>query len=238
VVNRRSLLREWRARLDEHQRCLAKTGRWQWISRAYVRVLTYLLSQYGNETELDAELPQSRMPLYIAKGVDAGKPAKSSAAIRAVLEDLHDANTAAAAAGPLVEGRAAVDRVTVASYDNPKVAIAAFRRLRAVAIHCWVDRRWRNTRLIVRVEDLERARHQVVGFAERVNQRNNHYGPTFGDVTWIVIYGSIGAAASTLLAWLIVPDVFLGIALVLAPIGALAGCAFGWLLATLANDNR
>lgn len=107
MISHRQLVHEWHARLGDYRRQLAdRRSRWPWIARAYVRVLTFLLRQYGSETDsldlslagsralppLDAGLPQSRMPLVVATDVKDGKPAKRAATIRAVLENLHEAN--------------------------------------------------------------------------------------------------------------------------------------------------
>ena len=91
---REELLAEWRRRLNE----LARAPRSS-VTRIYARVLRYLLRRYSRPEEAGGwQEPPAAEPagLVVWSGIDLkrrrGKPPKSAAAIRAVLDKTHEAN--------------------------------------------------------------------------------------------------------------------------------------------------
>jgi hypothetical protein len=95
---------EWRLRLVRLKRLLAQRGnRYSWLWSIHAKVLTYLVSRYETETAQARTLPSAKkeplgspsaakpmkVPATVSLSTSTGKPPKSHALIRALLEDIH-----------------------------------------------------------------------------------------------------------------------------------------------------
>jgi hypothetical protein len=110
----RQLVDGWRTRLAEWQRRLDEGRPRPWVARAYVRILSYLLAQYGRQSEADAppdaatsESPSTNQRSVIVLREDAfdhsGKPPRTDWQIRSVLVSVQVA-VPPIGPGPYIDG--------------------------------------------------------------------------------------------------------------------------------------
>lgn len=165
----------WQQRLDEGQPR-------PWLARAYVRVLRYLLAQYG--TVPDSAAPQvesggsksandretvepSTNPVHLAVAALSGKPPRTGDEIRSVLQAVRN-HVPRAVPGPLVDGLSPDDQILVAEFYSLSEVERLVGMLEAENIG-WQSKRFRR---IVQVSvcraDLDRAKPIVARHAINV----------------------------------------------------------------------
>jgi hypothetical protein len=99
----RACWRDWRARLARLNALLGRRAMSaDWLLRIRARVLAYLVSRYepaawedaidGPRIPPEPESPETAQPTIVPRVV-AGRPPKSGALIRALLEDIHRLNS-------------------------------------------------------------------------------------------------------------------------------------------------
>lgn len=166
------LVEQWRVRLAAWQQRLNEGRPRPWLARAYVRVLKFLLAQYGAggdwsepartnlaEHVADAEAPRDRsaMRFEAVSPQLSGKPPRSAGDIRSVLEVVKT-KVPQAEQGPLAGGLHSDDPIVVAAYYHPGVAAQLKEQLKAAGIESRSKRFRRQTQVSVRAADLERAK--------------------------------------------------------------------------------
>jgi hypothetical protein len=142
----------------------------------YVRVLSFLLARYASDGDRDSapaagggsllgEEPAesgSRMPFYQAPATGGGRPPRSGAEIRGVLETVREQQPPRERGGPLVEGLAPDDWIALTAFYDP-AEIARLRQMLAESgIPVRVERSRRMLQASVRVADIQRARPIVL----------------------------------------------------------------------------
>ena len=163
------LAEHWRVRLAFWRQRLVEGRPRPWIARAYVRVLTFLLAQYGatsdEQTSEDAavEHPQSAMRLTVAVPELCGKPARRDVELRSVLEAVHS-KVPAAPPGPLTAGLPPDEWIVVASYYNPQLVDRLVARLQDAGIECHSKPFRRQIQVLIHLGNLDRARPIIAGF--------------------------------------------------------------------------
>lgn len=171
------LVEQWRTRLADWQRRLDEDRPRPWLARAYVRVLSFLLAQYGTagagraetaqaDTVKDSEAADgsSRMKFSVRVAELAGKPPKSGTQIRSVLEAVQ-ANVPHPAEGPRIAGALPGDPIVVAAFYNLREVGRLVRTLEAEGIEWRTQSFRRQLQVVVRMSDLDRAKPIVARHA-------------------------------------------------------------------------
>lgn len=245
----RAKLAFWRERLDSRR---------PWVAKAYVRVLSFLLSRYASGEELssdsavsaDANAPgeepdggHSRMTYYQAPTVGAGKPARSGDAIRGVLDTVRQSQPPREPAGPLAGGLPSEAWIGLASLRDKKQVERLRRLLAEAGMATRVERRGRLRSVLVQAADKDRAKPIVVRHAvdcSYVPRRKTQYaivcaqigawcGLVFGCVLFGVWFAIADAAVPN-------PRTFPMIVLFGGGLGLLCGAALGFLFGRFLDD--
>ncbi|HEV3344207.1 MAG TPA: hypothetical protein VG125_27775, partial [Pirellulales bacterium] len=142
------LVEQWRVRLAAWQQRLDEGRPRPWLARAYVRVLSYLLSQYTAQADseppletietaqpLDADLTPARsaMKLQVAAPDLSGKAPRTATTIRSVLETVQE-NVPQAQQGPLIGGLRPDDPIMVTAFYSLVEISRLLRMLEAEGI--------------------------------------------------------------------------------------------------------
>lgn len=249
MTHRERVIGVWRARLVYWRERL--DSRRPWVAKAYVRVLSFLLSRYASGEELssdsavsaDKNAPgeepdggHSRMTYYQAPTVGAGKPARSGDAIRGVLDTVRQSQPPREPAGPLAGGLPSEAWIGLASLRDKKQVERLRRLLAEAGMATRVERRGRLRSVLVQAVDKDRAKPIVVRHAvdcSYVPRRKTQYA---------IVSAQIGAWCGLFLgwvlfgAWLLNTDVAVPgphgvpmIILVGGMMGLLCGAALGFL---------
>lgn len=206
------LFEQWRVRLAEWQQRLDQGRPRPWLARAYVRVLSFLLKQYvpcestpeplaahANDDRLDRN--RSAMRFLAATPDIAGKPPRSRDDIRSVLEAVK-AKAPRVEPGPLTSGLGTADPIVMASFYHPGLAAGVRQDLQAAGIAAELKSFRRQTQVIVRAGDLERASAMVAthpAFRRDSSRSRVQYAALFASVgaTLGVLLGTITAVTVT-----------------------------------------
>lgn len=173
------LVEEWRGRLAAWQERLEEGRPRPWLARAYVRVLKFLLAQYGaggdetrpiatrlSESVANADTPHDRSAMRFEAVTPelACKPPRSREDIRSVLEAVR-AKVPHVEQGPLADGLHPDDPLVVVAFYHPGLAAGLREQLKAEGIETQSKRFRRQTQVLVRAADLERAKPIVASHA-------------------------------------------------------------------------
>jgi hypothetical protein len=173
MADRERVVASWQAKLAFWRRRLeADRPLRPWLARMYVRVLSFLLSRYASDGDRDSspaadggnlldEEPAesgSRMTFYQAPATGGGRPARSGAEIRGVLETVREHQPPRDRGGPLVEGLAPDDWIALTAFYDPAEIERLKRMLAEAGISVRVERSRRMRQALVHVADMERAR--------------------------------------------------------------------------------
>lgn len=222
------LVEQWRFRLAEWQQRLDQGRPRPWLARAYVRVLSFLLKQYMPDENATApttartsedtfERDHSAMPLVVAAPEISGKPPRSRDAIRSVLEAVK-AKAPHVERGPLTGGLQADDPIVVAAFYHPGLAVGLKQNLQTAGIEAQRKRFRRQTQIIIRAGDLERAGPIVAAHARVCRDSSRSRKP------YTTLFSSAGGLAGAVL----------GSATGMIVVGCMAGDAGRALLVALA----
>ena len=153
-------INDWQDRLNQYERQLAQaSARQPWLARAYVRVLMFLLRQYGRATPLDnaADEPaRPRMQFQALSEIGAGKPARTTEQIRGVLSAIQQTPLPV---GPLASHKLA--NILVVTYRHQGIAKRAARVLRRRGIDAQVSRNYGVFGVYVPVDDAQQVRDHL-----------------------------------------------------------------------------
>lgn len=249
MTDRERIIEVWRAKLAFWRERLE--SRRPWVARAYVRVLSFLLSRYAPQREtpaddatdvgddLPAEEPdvdRSRMAFYQAPAVGEGKPARTGDAIRGVLDTVRQNQPPREPVGPLALGLPSEDWIALASLHDKKQVERLRRMLEEAGIATRVERARRMQIVLVRAADKDRAKPIVVKHAvdcSYVPRRKTQHA---------IVWAQVGAWCGLFLgcvmfgAWLAVagvgvrdPRMFPIIVLFGGALGLLCGASLGFL---------
>lgn len=172
------LVEQWRIRLADWQRRLVEGRPRPWMARAYVRVLSFLLAQYGAQPESGESLEAIEPMLNEAKADDrrssakpaipdaefSGKPPKSRTQIRSALEAVQ-ASVPHAEQGPRIDGPRPNDPIIVASLYGAQITADLKTMLENAEIKCQLKRFGPQTQVVVSACDLDRAKPIVASHA-------------------------------------------------------------------------
>jgi hypothetical protein len=179
------LVEQWRVRLAAWQQRLDEDRPRPWLARAYVRVLKFLLAQYSagddetnriatrlSESVADAAAPRDRsaMRFEAVSPELAGKPPRSREDIRSALESVK-AKVPQVEQGPLADGLQPDDPIVVAVFYHPRLASGLRAQLKAEGIESRSKLFRRQTQVVVRAGDHERARPIVASHAAVARDR-------------------------------------------------------------------
>lgn len=196
------LAQHWRIRLAEWQQRLEQGRPRPWLARAYVRVLSFLLKQYAGDSSSEPlaertdedpfEVDRSPMHFFAAGPDDQGKPPRSGESIRSVLEAVK-AKVPQVEHGPLAGGLHADDPIVLASFYRRGLAAGLVQDLQKEGIDAQSAFFRRQSQVIVRAGDLQRAKPIVAmhaSFARDSSRWRRQRAGTFV---------SVGALSGTLL---------------------------------------
>lgn len=174
MADRERVVASWQAKLAFWRRRLeADRPLRPWLARMYVRVLSFLLARYASDEDRDSAPAAddggnllgkepaesgSRMPFYQAAATGGGRPARSGAEIRGVLETVREHQPRRERGGPLVAGLAPDDWIALTAFYDPAEIERLKHMLAEAGIAVRVERSRRMWQALVRVADMERAR--------------------------------------------------------------------------------
>jgi hypothetical protein len=202
IMVSQQLVEQWRVRLAAWQQRLDEGRPRPWLARAYVRVLSYLLAQYSGQAEIEPppepveRAPPAERATTLATDL-AGKPARTSDEIRSVLESV-TRKVPRVAPGPYLDGLPLDDTIVVAAYYSAQLTAD----LRALLARAGIESRskWfrRQTHVIVRAGDLERAKAIAASHAK--NSWDSSLLRRHFDRTWMRRGGGIGLCVGMIVA--------------------------------------
>ena len=254
MVNQQ-LVEQWRRRLADWQRRLDEGRPRPWLARAYVRVLSFLLAQYGAPAVADPPADtadaaveakpavsgdSSTMKRSVAVPELDGKPPKTGMQIRSVLEAVQ-ANVPHAEQGSRMTGLRPDDAIVVASFYNTRLALDLQTILAKAEIKCRLQRLGQQMQVVIPACDRDRAKPIVADHAA-VNRDSSQYRREYARA-WSQMGGRIGfcigviVAIATAFAVLATAEeslgfvVFLGL-LIICYIGFVFG-GLGWVIGLL-----
>lgn len=248
------LVDQWRAKLAGWQQRLDEGRPRPWLARAYVRVLRFLLAQYGQHSEGEslAEVQQApelpRTKLAMAATDLSGKPPRTGADIRSVLQAVQ-ANVPQVQAGPLVDGLPPSETIAVAAFYSSFATERLIELLARSGIDGQIKPLGKQFQVFVQAEDLDRAQVLVRShaksaadsslyrrqFAREWSLKGAHIGGASGLVAAVVFLVLITHASDPDNQPGLGFDVgFMVFAYTVIIFGGL-GCAIGYLLGTFAD---
>jgi hypothetical protein len=201
------LVEQWRVRLAAWQQRLDEGRPRPWLARAYARVLSYLLAQYAPQANAEAtpetEPPPERpsMKFVLAVSELSGKAPRTQTEIRSVLEALQS-NVPRAEPGPLVDGLQSDDPIVVAAFYRSALASGLKAMLDRERIDSHSKRFRRQTQVIVRAADLDRAKPIVPNHASAARDSprwQSEYSGAFLFSLFTVIGAAFGAELGAIL---------------------------------------
>ncbi|HEV3006270.1 MAG TPA: hypothetical protein VGX78_17505 [Pirellulales bacterium] len=242
MLQRRTVVDDWRLRLAEWRDRLEHSTRRPWLAKLYVRLYSYLIHRYGGETDDEEPVSvtpaddKSSMPFFVAQLVEGGKPPRTPKQIRAVLDAVHDSNPDRAAAGPLVAGLAPDDMIAIFTCVEKRHAAWFVKRLETAGVASEVRRRHREFQVFVRMADRQRAQPHLLDSAGWSVRRNllwqqalaSAFAPCgllagFAAGAWLISSsGPLGVSKSL--------DVQVAVVFSVAALGAFVGAAIGFIV--------
>ena len=199
------LVEQWRTRLAAWQQRLDEGRPQPWLARAYVRVLSYLLAQYAGQADdqvsQEFDEPARSAEVTAVALEPSGKPARTGQEIRSVLESVAR-RVPSVTQGPYVDGLRPDDPIVVAAYYSARLASDLREILHREGIESQAKPFRRQTQIIVKVSDLERAKPIAASHAKEscdsslLRRQFDEEWSRKGSLTGLCIAAPIAFAAS------------------------------------------